>query len=105
MGLRDMCKNPEVEEIGGHLYSKGEEYSELYKVLDKTGNFDVDYADHLDGKDVYALASRPDKLSFQECCTVLTFILRSEHWSEGSFAEALKDGTVYKLLSRAVEAM
>ena len=105
MSIRDMCKAPKFETIGGHLYSKSDEYSELYDVLDKTGNLDVDYANHLEGKNGYDMATKAERLTFNECCTVLTFLLRAERFTEGAFAEALQDGTVYKLLSRAVEVM
>lgn len=105
MNLRDMCKNPEFEKIGNEVFSKGNEISRLYEDLEKTSNLDVDYADHIGERNGYELASNPEKLTFKECCTVLTFLLRAEHWSPGAFVEALQDGTVYKLLSRAVEVM
>ncbi len=105
MELRDMCKNPKFEQIGGMTFSKGEEYSRIYSGLEKTGNLDVNYADNLKNNDGYELAANPEKLTFKECCTVLTFLLRAEHWSEGAFTEALADGSVYKVLSRLVEAM
>lgn len=103
--LRDLCKNPQIEQISNKVYSKSDEYARTYDVLEKTGNLDVKYADHLEGKDGYELASKPDKLTFKECCTVLTFLLRAEHWSDGAFTEALMDGSVYKVLARAVETM
>ena len=105
MELRDMCKNPKFEVVGGHLYSKGDQYSKAYSVLTETGTLDVDYMDHIKGGNGYEMASHPEKLTFEDCCTVLTYILRSEHWSDGAFAEALENGTVYKVLSRAVEVM
>lgn len=105
MEIRDMCKTPKFEEIGGRLYSKNDESSKLHEVLDKTGNLDVDYADHLEGKNGYDMAAKAGRLTFKECCTVLTFLLRAERFTEGAFTEALQDGTVYKLLSRAVEVM
>lgn len=105
MRLRDLCKSPKSEKINGQVFSKGDEQSQIYNVLEKTGALDVEYASHLEGKDVYALMAQPGKLTFQECCTILTFLLRAEHWAEGTFTEALMNGSVYKLLSRAVEAM
>ena len=103
--LRDMCREPEFEVISNHLYSKNDEYQRIYEWLEKTGNIDSDYLDNLGSKNAYALVHNPEKLTFKECCTVLTFLLRAEHWSEGAFFEALSDGDVYKLLSRMVETI
>ena len=105
MELRDMCRKPEIQQIGNMTFSKGDEYSRIYSGLEKTGNLDIDYADNLKGKDGYELAANPSNLTFKECCTVLTFLLRAERWSDGAFTEALMDGSVYKVLSRAVEVM
>ncbi|MBQ4430642.1 MAG: hypothetical protein II877_03990 [Synergistaceae bacterium] len=105
MELRDMCKKPEFETVGDMLFSKGDEYSRIYQGLEKAGNLDVEYADHIGERSGYELASQPEKLTFKECCTVLTFLLRAERFSPMAFTGALQDGTVYKLLSRAVEAM
>lgn len=105
IGIRDTCKNPKFEEISGNLYSKGDEYSRIHRVLDETGTLDYDYADNLGNRNGYELARTPENLTFKDCSTALTFLLRAERFSEGAFTEALKDGTVYKLLSRMVETL
>lgn len=105
MQLRDMCKEPEFQKVGNHTFSKKDESHKIYEVLEKTGNLDVEYADHLGDRDGYELAAHPENLTFTECCTVLTFLLRAGHFSEGAFEESLADGSVYKVLSRAVETM
>ena len=103
--IRDMCRDPEFEVISNHLYSKKDELERIYEWLEKTGNFDYYYSEHLGNKNGYELAHNPEKLTFKECCTALTFLLRAEHWSEGAFFDALSDGDVYKLLSRMVETI
>lgn len=105
--MRDKCRNPKVKKEGYFLYSEGNEYEEMYELLGDTETLDREYLDNMreirkkTGDDI----SKAEKLTFKECCTALTFVLRSEHWQDGSFAEYLQDGTVYSLLSRAVEVM
>ena len=101
--IRDLCHNPEFEQ--NSRYTKNNEYQKLYKTLEDTNNLDVNYADNLKGKNGYEMAKKAESLTFKECCTVLTFLLRAERFAEGAFTEALADGTVYKLLKRAVEVM
>ena len=103
--LRDFCSRPIFEKIGDETFSKRDEYRRIYEGLEKTDNFDVNYADNLKGKDGYEMASNAEKLTFKECCTVLTFLLRAEQFAEGAFTEALSNGNVHKLLARAVEVM
>lgn len=105
MALRDKCQNSEFETVDGVQISKGREYSELHKLLEDTGNFDVNYGDNLRGRDGYEVVANADNLTFKECCTALTFLLRAERFDEGAFTEALADGTIYKLLKRSVEVM
>lgn len=96
--VRDLCRNPEEKQMGN-------EYRKVYRMLDDTGNLDVNYADNLKGRDGYEMAAKAETLTFKECCTVLTFLLRAERFSEGAFTGALSDGTVYRLLKRAAEVM
>ena len=106
MELRDASKNPEFEKVGYFLYSKGDQYEKLGSWLKESSNLDVNYMEHMgESENPNDFFADPDSLTFKECCTALTFIFRSEHWSDGSFSGYLKDGTVYKLLSRAVETM
>lgn len=91
--------------IGKNEFSKGDEYSRIYKGLEDIGVLDYDYFEHLRGKDGYEMASQAEKLTFQECCTVLTFLLRAERFAEGAFTHALEEGTVYNILKRAVDVM
>lgn len=105
--MRDKCRNPKVKLEGYLLTSEGDEYREIYELLGDTETLDENYSDNMrsiskkTGDDI----SRTGNLTFRECCTALTFVLRSEHWNEGSFAENLQNGTVYKLLNRAVEML
>ena len=104
--LRDLCNKPfEFELIDGIRFSKGDEYALVHKGLEKTGCFDRNYLANLDGKDGYEMAENPEQLTFEECCTVLTFLLRAERFSEGLFDSMLENKTIYKLLKRAVEVM
>ena len=105
MGLRDMCKNPKFEVVGDYLYSKGEEYTRIAQALLDSNTLDVDYANHIKGESGYDMARHPEELTFKECCTALTFLLRAERFSPMAFTEALQDGTVYKLLSRMCEVL
>lgn len=90
--LRDKCQNPKIEEVD-------KIYKALYKLLEDTNNMDFDYLDHFKEK----FFTKIEKLTFKQCCTALTFILRSEHFSNGSFADYFMDRTVYRLLDRAAQ--
>lgn len=109
-GLRDICRNSIGEDDDDKSCAA---YSEVYKGLEETGNLDYDCLRHLNGRG-YELAGKPEKLTFSECCTVLTFLLRAErftdgyfdgHYFGGAFTSALKDGTVYRILDRACELL
>jgi len=41
-----------------------------------------------------------EQVNLGEIVTILTFIIRSERFSVGSFAEAIEDGTMLRLLNR-----
>ncbi|MBR0075479.1 MAG: hypothetical protein IJP96_06975 [Synergistaceae bacterium] len=83
-------------------------YSTLYKGLEKAKVLDSEYLKNF-GKIVDKLGERlsgtdyMNELSFNECCTLMTFFLRGERMSPGHFFSRVKDGTILKLLDRAVE--
>lgn len=83
----------------------GDEYRKIYEGLEETGTLDADYAENLGDRNGYALAKNADVLSFKDCCTVLTFLLRAEHWTPGAFNDALQSGSIHRLLKRAVEVL
>ena len=102
--LRELCrKEYEYEEDGGDVFVKGDvdPYGEVYKGLEKAGCLDVNYSDNRKKRK----AKNVSDFTFNDCCTELTFLLRGERFSPGTFYDALKDKTVFKLLERAVEVM
>ena len=103
--LRDMCKSPKFEKAGRFWGSKGDEYERVARALLDSNTLDVDYASHIKGTDGYTMASHPENLTFEECCTAMTYLVRAQHWDDITFMEALQDGTVYKLLTRMCEVL
>ena len=109
----------ELSEIFGneHNYSDGKLYSKLYMDFTAAECFDDDYFNNLIAlKGKYSPNDRDDnsynavipyinKLSFKDCCTLLSFLLRAERWSEGWFEECLQNGSVKSLLERARDTL
>ena len=92
--------------------SEDDLYVKLYDDLEAAGCCDHNYLKHLDdieakyslGKEAHGFIDAVPHikdLSFNECCTLLTFLFRAERWAGGWFETYLNDGTIYKLLSRA----
>ena len=89
--------------------------SKLYKGLGRAGCLDQEYNEHLEATrdkyspnsehPYYALIPHIQDLTFDECCAMLTFVLRAERWSDGWFDECLSNGNIYELLSRACEVI
>ena len=80
-------------------------YIDFYDDLQDSGLMDMEYLDHMGDKSFDEVIPKVGEMSYQDCLTYLTFILRSEHWSEGWFLSCIKDGSIYKLLSRLLEVM
>ena len=103
--LRELCrKNYEYEQYdSGDITVKGNvnPYSEVYTGLEDADCIDVNYMENRKKRKVKDISN----FTFKDCCTELTFLLRGERFSPGTFFNALKDKTVYKLLARAVEIM
>ncbi len=103
INIRDKCKNPKFKTtFEGAVI--GEISDSLYNLIKAIGGFDQDYFEHMKniGDD---FENKINTLSFQECHTILTYMLRSEHWSPGLLAEYLENGSVYALLVRMNETL
>ena len=108
--LRDLCKNKKKDDNDGSFYIR------LYEDLEAAKCVDYDYRNSLEaaqkkysvneGEHIYSsLIPHVKKLSFNECCSMITFLLRAERWSGGWIDECLGNGELYALLSRACETL
>lgn len=104
---------------GASDYCDRKLYRNFYMCFVKTGCFDDDYInkfnvmkekyanhnnnEHEDKDICHAIIAHVDEFSFQECCTLLSFVLRAERWSEGWFEECLRNGSIQSLLARTQE--
>ena len=80
-------------------------YMELWNLLLKTECYDWSFWEHLT-RGVYEDAmAEVDTFSFEECCTYLSVIPRTHRLDRGFFWVCIEDGSIYKLLSRAIEVM
>ena len=96
-----------VEDRDGTLYER------LYEELNDSDCLDKEYHEHIKIlSDKYSPGSdysydviihHVNEFSFDECCSMLTFIIRAERWSDGWFNECLANGDIYRLLSNAYE--
>ncbi|MBQ7593238.1 MAG: hypothetical protein IJU48_02655 [Synergistaceae bacterium] len=80
-------------------------YSQFYQDLEEAGLIDTNYTEHMKGKTLDDVMPKVENLLFGDCKTYLTFILRTERWSEGWFAERTENGDIYKLLVQACEVL
>ena len=99
---------------GARDYSDRKLYHNFYMRFATAECFDDDYLNNLnvlkgkysinDRDSIYhAIIPLVDQLSVEECCTLLSFVLRAERWSEGWFKECLQNGSIQSLLARARE--
>ncbi len=78
-------------------------YTNFYRDFEEAGLIDTKYSDHMNGKTLEDVMPDVAKMSYADCLTWLTFILRAQRWSDGWFADSTENGTIYRLLSRACE--
>ena len=81
-------------------------YTQLYKGLDKIKSLDFNYIENFEkikGANYDEKIKYLNDFSFDNCCTLLTFLLRGERFSEGLFEGAVKNGDVLQLLERAYQ--
>ena len=101
IGLRDYFKFKNLD--------AGDAYDELRSKLEKTSSLDMAYIEHLtklqEDVEIDDVFSNIGNLSFRDCCTCLTYILRLGHWTDDGFEEFLKNGTIYKILVQACKVM
>ena len=95
---RDIFRNRKASGATSELYTN------FYRDFEKVGLIDTRYSDHMKGKTIDDVISGVARMSYSDCLTWITFILRAQRWSDGWFADRTEDGTIYKLLSRACEA-
>lgn len=104
--LRDIAnKDYELETDGktGDVFVKGkvDPYGDIAKGLEELNLLDFDYMKNHDK----IKSNKISDLTFSECCTELTFFLRGERFTPGTFFSALKDKTIYKLLDQMTETI
>ena len=80
-------------------------WSEIYEGLESAGYLDNLYLEHTRDIDMEEAMKRIDNMSFEECCTWLTWILRGNRFSEGLFEMNIENGNISRLLKRAEENM
>lgn len=101
--LMDLFKNFKLdEEAEYHGYGTAEIYGALYKALEGMGELDHDYLNNFDkikGDGFNEKIVHLQELSFKECCTLLTAILRYDRFVEGLFYSVVKSGDVLKILT------
>ena len=80
-------------------------WTPLAKGLEESGCADHDYLSHTEGRAIEDVISSINRMSFNECCTWLTWIVRGERFCEGLFTSCLDDGTLLALLTRACDVL
>lgn len=98
----------ERPKIDGYMADDENLYSRLYRELEEYKALDYNYLDNFEkikGEGLLDKMKHVDALTFKECCTMLTWILRSERFCEGSFYGEVNNGNVLKLLKRAYETV
>ena len=86
------------------MSSGGEDvWTSFYRAMESEGCIDVKYLEHTTGQDLESAVKHADRLSKEEVCTWLTWILRGERFCEGLFESCIENGSFSALLSRGVE--
>ena len=78
---------------------------DLQRLLKETETLVYDYADYLKEGRFAEVISKVNSFNFRECCAYLTFILRFEMLEGNWYKKCEKDGSIYKLVKRALEVM
>ena len=78
-------------------------WTEFYVELEKHEYLDANYLEHTRNADINEEMKHIDTMSFEDCCTWLTWILRGERFSVGLFGKNISNGNVKALLNRAEE--
>ncbi len=77
-------------------------WSLLYGELGELNCLDSDYIAHTKNQnDLDSIAT----MSFDNCCSWLTWALRGERFNEGLFDSQLKNGNILALLDRACDSL
>ena len=89
------------------LIKSGEKnlWSKVYEGLESAGYLDDKYLEHTRDIDMDEAMKQVEQMSFGECCTWLTWILRGNRFSEGLFKMNIENGNISRLLKRAEESM
>ena len=91
---------PDVMEMSSSVYDEGLEafIQDIYK----TDFLLMDYMEIVENevKGHPLQASTIDRLDFKGACAVLTWIVRSDQFSEGALGEAAEDRQLYRVLVR-----
>lgn len=88
-----------IEAVEKNLWSK------VYEGLESAGYLDDNYLEHTRDIDMDEALKHINQMSFDECCTWLTWILRGNRFSEGLFDMNIENGNILRLLKRAEENM
>lgn len=79
-------------------------YTQLYADIILTGIFDKQFSTNykaLQGNNYASKMSHILEFSFDDCCTLITYLLMIDRVVEGTFARAKASGDVKSLLERA----
>ena len=102
--IKGKKRNPNAD-WGNGLLEERLAYRELWDMLLETKCYDWSFWEHLT-RGVYEKAiAEVDTFSFEECCTYLSVIPRTHRLHGSFFWICIEDGSIYKLLSRAIEVM
>ena len=81
----------------------GELWTRLYKGMEDAKCLDYDYAQHTEPiGGIENVSDKIGEMSFKECCTWLTWILRGERLCDGLFSTHLNNGNILALLKRVL---
>lgn len=79
-------------------------WTRLYQEMEKLGCIDINYLEHSKAlSSIDNAIGHVQGMSFDECCTWLTWALRGERFCDGLFAGCIKQGHIRSLLDRVIE--
>ncbi len=81
--------------------------SEYYKALEKIGDMKSNYSDYLITETINCNTEleRLSGADYDLCCTLLTMLLREDHFSNGSFERRCKSGQVQAVVDKMISLL
>ena len=90
--LREAVRDGKCDDLWGKAYG----------TLERENLLSSDYSDDTGDTSIDDVKQNIGTMSFKECCTWLTWILRGERFCEGLFQECIDDGSFLSLLDRCI---